>query len=106
MPERGVDRALTAEMLRRAIDFVPGLASVDVLRVWTGFRPATADKLPLLGPLPGAPTIFVAAGHEGLGITTSLASAAIIRDQLLGRRSPIDTLAFAPDRPHRRKASA
>ena len=44
----------------------PSLRSV---RTWTGFRPSTADKLPLIGPWPETPGLYLAAGHEGLGIT-------------------------------------
>ena len=36
-------------MLRRAFGFLPGLASLAALRTWVGFRPATPDKLPLIG---------------------------------------------------------
>ncbi len=89
---------MIAEMLRRASYYVPELASLSATRVWTGFRPATPDKLPLIGPWPEDKTLFLAAGHEGLGITTSLATAKIIASQILSRRSAIPVEPYLPAR--------
>jgi D-hydroxyproline dehydrogenase subunit beta len=89
---------MIAEMLRRAAHYIPELASLSATRVWTGFRPATPDKLPLIGPWPEDKTLFVAAGHEGLGITTSLATAKIVASQILSRRSAIPVEPYLPAR--------
>lgn len=89
---------MIARMLRRASQFVPELGSLSATRVWTGFRPATPDKLPLIGPWPEDPTVFLAAGHEGLGITTSLATARIVSSQILARRSAIPVEPYLPAR--------
>ena len=93
-----VSRDVVRQLVDRALYFMPALAGVNVLRVWTGFRPATPDALPLVGSWPALSGVWVAAGHEGLGITTSLATAQIIADQLAGRRAAIDPLPYAPDR--------
>ena len=92
---------LLRRMLARAIEYLPGLQSLSALRVWTGFRAATPDKLPLVGPaeaLCGDPTLHLALGHEGLGITTSLATAELLVDGLLGRRSAIAVAPYLPAR--------
>lgn len=89
---------MIGEMLRRASHFVPELGSLSATRVWTGFRPATPDKLPLIGPWPEDKTLFVAAGHEGLGITTSLATAKIVATHILSRRSAIPVEPYLPAR--------
>ncbi len=47
----------------------PASTPSSVLRTWTGFRPATPDSRPLVGAW--EPRLWVAAGHEGLGITTA-----------------------------------
>jgi glycine/D-amino acid oxidase-like deaminating enzyme len=93
-----VNPAILQRMLERAVAFVPRLRDLSVIRCWTGFRPATPDKLPLVGrwdPVPGA---WIAAGHEGLGITTCLATAQLIADQLAGRQTEIDAMAYSPMR--------
>ena len=85
-------------MLERAIEFMPALAGLSMIRTWTGFRPATPDKLPLIGAWPATPGLWIAAGHEGLGITTSLGTAQLIADLVAGRAPPIDASPYAPTR--------
>jgi glycine/D-amino acid oxidase-like deaminating enzyme len=93
-----INRGVLGAMLRRAIAFLPELARLSVIRVWTGFRPATADKLPCIGPWDEVPGVWIAAGHEGLGITTSLGTAALLAELILGRTPPIDPAPFRPGR--------
>ena len=62
-------------MIDRARWFLPEIGALSAIRVWTGFRAATPDKLPLIGPCPEDESMFLATGHEGLGITTSLGTA-------------------------------
>ena len=101
-----VDDGILVRMLRRAQQYMPDLAGMSIIRVWTGFRAATPDKLPLIGPLPGDPTLFLATGHEGLGITTSLATARLLLDQLTGRPSAIAMEPYLPSRLVREHAHA
>jgi D-hydroxyproline dehydrogenase subunit beta len=93
-----INRALLASMLARAVDFMPALAEMSVIRTWTGFRPATADKLPLIGWWPAIPGLLIAAGHEGLGITTATATAEIVAALVTGNACGIDPGPFAADR--------
>ena len=96
--DASLDRRVLARMLARAVEFIPALARLSVIRAWTGFRPATPDKLPLIGAWPATPGLWIAAGHEGLGITTSLGTAQILADLIAGREPPIDATPFAPAR--------
>jgi glycine/D-amino acid oxidase-like deaminating enzyme len=92
---------ILGRMLERAQSYMPELAQLSGLRVWTGFRAATPDKLPLIGPAEGLSddrTLWLAAGFEGLGITNAPAAARLLVDQMLGRTSEI---AFAPYLPQR-----
>lgn len=84
-----VDQTILARMLRRAIEYLPALEHFSCIRVWTGLRAATPDDLPLIGPHPDRPGVWLATGHEGLGITTSLGTARLLADQLLGRSPAI-----------------
>ena len=85
-------------MLQRAALYMPAIASLNVLRVWTGFRPATPDNLPLIGPVPGDSTLWLAAGHEGLGITTALATAELLVTIMYGREPAIEPEPYLPAR--------
>jgi len=93
-----VDSAILARMVQRALHYMPGLGPISALRAWTGFRAATPDKLPLIGPWPGDPSVFLATGHEGLGITTSLGTARILADQITGSESEIAMEPYLPSR--------
>jgi D-hydroxyproline dehydrogenase subunit beta len=96
--EPSINRAILARMLRRAFDFLPGLAALSAIRSWIGFRPATADKLPLVGRWAPVPGLWIAAGHEGLGITTALGTAELLGDLVLGRAGVLDPAPFAAAR--------
>jgi glycine/D-amino acid oxidase-like deaminating enzyme len=93
-----LDRRVLGAMIARVVEYMPELASLSVIRTWTGFRPATPDKLPLIGPWPTTPGLWIAAGHEGLGITTSLGTAQLVADLVAGREPSIDPAPFAPAR--------
>lgn len=93
-----INRDILRRMLERARHFMPGLGDLSVIRCWTGFRPATMDKLPLIGRWEPTPGLWIAAGHEGLGITTSLATAQLIADQIAGRATAIPAAPFSPMR--------
>jgi glycine/D-amino acid oxidase-like deaminating enzyme len=84
-------------MLRRATLYLPGLSRLRALRTWVGFRPATPDHLPLVGRW--EPGLWVAAGHEGLGVTTAPATARLLTDLVLGRPPAIDPAPYDPRRP-------
>jgi glycine/D-amino acid oxidase-like deaminating enzyme len=93
-----IDYPILRRMTARAFEYMPGLGDLSTVRVWTGFRPATPDNLPYIGRLPGSNNVFIAAGHEGLGITTSLGTAELITDAILGRPSAIPPEPYSPSR--------
>lgn len=107
--DAAVEPEVLARMLRRAIEFLPGLADLNALRAWTGFRPATRDGLPLIGPAaPDASphqSTWLALGHEGLGVTTALGTAQLIAAQMLGRTAAIAAAPYLPSRPQAGNAS-
>jgi D-hydroxyproline dehydrogenase subunit beta len=96
--DRAVDPTILAHMLQRTREYMPEAENLSAIRAWTGFRAATPDKLPLIGPHHSKEGLFLAAGHEGLGITTSLATAELLVDQLLGRASKIAREPYLPSR--------
>jgi len=101
-----VDQDILVRMLRRAQEYMPGLGQMSTVRTWTGFRAATPDKLPLIGPWSGDKSLFVATGHEGLGITTSLGTARILVDQITGAKPEIPIEPYLPSRVAKEHAHA
>lgn len=96
--DESTNRDVLGRMLRRATEFLPGLASLSVIRTWTGFRPAAPDSLPLIGEWPELEGVWLAAGHEGLGITTSLGTARILAALIVGGEPEIDPAPYSPAR--------
>ncbi|MFM0202696.1 FAD-dependent oxidoreductase [Paraburkholderia fungorum] len=100
-----VEPAILARMLRRAVDYLPELAGLNAIRAWTGFRPASSDGLPLIGPAgffaddnAMHPATWLAVGHEGLGVTTALGTAKLLASQMLGQPAPFDATPYLPAR--------
>jgi glycine/D-amino acid oxidase-like deaminating enzyme len=103
---KGVDHEILARMLQRAQEYMPALKTMSAVRTWTGFRAATPDKLPLIGPACRDKSVFLATGHEGLGITTSLATARILVDQITGATPEIPIGPYLPSRAAQEHAHA
>ena len=93
-----IDTPILRRMLQRAVEYLPGLGQLVVTRCWAGHRAATPDKLPLIGPTPDNPKIWLATGHEGLGITTSLGTGKLLADLLLEQPTEIPAAPYAPAR--------
>ena len=93
-----VEGWMLAKMLRRAVDYMPGLAGLNAIRTWTGLRAASPDGLPLLGQHPQRPGLWLAVGHEGLGVTTAPGSADLLVAQLLGETPPLALAPYLPQR--------
>jgi glycine oxidase len=51
--------------------------------VRAGLRPASADGLPIIGPLPAAPRVIVATGHYRNGVLLAPVTAKIVSDYIL-----------------------
>jgi glycine/D-amino acid oxidase-like deaminating enzyme len=75
------------------------LAAARITRRQACYRPVTDDGIPLIGPVPGAPGVFVATGHGPWGIlnapATGLAMAELVAD---GAAKLVDLGPFDPAR--------
>ena len=95
---RDIEWRVLERMLTRAEEYMPGIGQLRAIRAWTGFRPATPDSLPLIGRVDAVAGLWLATGHEGLGITTSLGTARLLCDLITGRTPPIDPAPYSPSR--------
>lgn len=91
--------AVLRELAAKALVLFPFLAGVSAIRAYGGFRPYLPDHLPLIGQDPRLPGLWHATGHEGAGIGLSVATAEILRDQMLGGTPRLDPAPFGLDRP-------
>ena len=85
------------KMLDRAVEYMPMLAGLSVIRVWTGVRAATPDKLPLVGPTADS-SVLLAMGFEGLGITNAPGAARLVLHHITKAQIGLDPEPFLPSR--------
>jgi glycine oxidase len=96
--ERGFDRSVTAgavfELLRDAIELVPGVSELVIDELTCGLRPGTPDNGPIIGAgaLPG---LHWATGHYRNGILLAPVTAELVVASVQGADS---SSTFAPDR--------
>lgn len=98
----GFDPVLTAgglaAVLANALRVAPGLASARLREQRVGLRPQTPDGLPLLGPVPGCPGLWVATGMGPQGLTIGPLCGRLVADAVLGRPLDVDLAPFSPAR--------
>jgi glycine oxidase len=87
MEERGFDEAVTAgavhDLLRDAVEVVPGITELEVEGAGAGLRPGTPDNAPAIGPgeLEG---LHWATGHHRHGVLLAPLTADLVVDGLTG----------------------
>jgi D-amino-acid dehydrogenase len=78
------DSAGSASMPKPILDapaqYLTGVGTPTGLGFWHGFRPATPDSIPLIGPTRRFPNLLLATGHGTLGMTLSLVTGRLIAD--------------------------
>ena len=101
MEERGFDTTVTAgavfELLRDALELVPGVSELVIDELCAGLRPGTPDNLPAIGTgaLPG---LHWAVGHHRNGILLMPVTAELLAAELAGESPPPLAAAFDPGR--------
>ena len=100
------------ETMRRgaeiAIDFIPGLAHVPIIRSWTGVDGDTSDGVCVLGASETHPGLFHAFGFNGHGFLLGPAVGAVLTELILNgkTRTEIGGLGIGRFRPPRKKSPA
>ena len=65
---------------------------------WCGWRPMTPDSLPIIGPSPALANVWIAAGHNMLGLSMAPATGRLIAEMIAGESPHIDSRAYSPER--------
>ncbi len=84
-PERfvpGGDAAFLEHLAISLSDRFPGWADSEVVSAWAGVCTSTPDRRPLIGPVPGAPGLFVISGFNGFGVMRAGGAARRLSDLL------------------------
>ncbi|PDZ10705.1 glycine oxidase [Bacillus pseudomycoides] len=73
----------------RAIRFYPKMTDMMVIRSYAGLRPWTEDHLPIISRVEHIPNYYIAAGHEGDGISLAAVTGKVIEELLNERETSI-----------------
>ena len=71
----------------------PALAGIRVEHEWTGIMGFTPDRAPLVGPVPGSPGEYLAAGFHGHGMPMAFYAAKAVAEMIAGREPEV----FVPE---------
>lgn len=100
--EVGFDKSTTEEaralLLHHAVDIVPALAEVPVVKQWAGLRPGAPGGIPFIGAVPGVDNLFVNAGHYRNGLVLAPASAQLMADLVSGKKPVLNPAPYDPAR--------
>ncbi len=99
--EMGFDPSITAggvmDLLRDAWETLPGIYDLPVVETWVGFRPASRDDAPILGPT-ALDGLVMATGHHRNGILLAPITARAVADYVLSGEVPAAIAGFGIER--------
>ena len=99
---RGMNKDLNTDLLLRSLQraqrYAPGIAQAPIVRTWVGLRPYSIDNHPLIGPWDPVPGFYIAAGHEGLGISMAPITGLLLAQQIAGVTPTVNVAPYLPGR--------
>ncbi|KAK7293223.1 hypothetical protein RJT34_16086 [Clitoria ternatea] len=99
-----LDESVIGYIWKRAGEFFPKLRTLSLSdlsaarKVRIGLRPYMPDGKPMIGPVPGLSNVYIAAGHEGSGLSMALGTAEMVVDMVLGYPGKVNSAPFAVHR--------
>lgn len=93
-----VNHRIIQLMAKRTLRFYPKIADMTVIRTYTGLRPWTEDHLPIISPVEEIPGFFIAAGHEGDGISLAAITGKLMEEMLNEKESSLPLQPLRYDR--------
>jgi glycine oxidase len=99
--DAGFDKRVNPDVIQRLHQagamLVPNLGEGLIHQSWTGLRPCSADKLPVLGAT-SVEGLFAATGHYRDGIMLAPITARVLAGTMSGEVPSFDITAFLPNR--------
>ena len=101
-----IERTVGAGLREFLPKHFPALAGIRVEHEWTGIMGFTPDRAPLVGPVPGSPGEYLAAGFHGHGMPMAFYAAKAVAEMIAGREPEVFVPeAFLPSRFSRLRAA-
>jgi glycine/D-amino acid oxidase-like deaminating enzyme len=87
-------------MIERGVRVLPALEEASLVAHLAGVRPLAADRMPIIGPVPGLRGAILATGHGTKGIHLAPITAQMVKSLVLDARplGGVPAQAFIPDR--------
>jgi D-amino-acid dehydrogenase len=80
---------------RRAVKlYLNGIDELELIQIWSGFRPNTPDTMPIIERSRAYSNLILATGHDMLGMTHSLITGKLVSEIIDGRKPSIDLAPF------------
>ncbi|WP_257350891.1 NAD(P)/FAD-dependent oxidoreductase [Pseudalkalibacillus decolorationis] len=89
--DTSVDWDVVKSIARRCMRFYPKLSDMSLIRMYAGMRPWTEDHLPIVSKVDEYPGYYIAAGHEGDGISLAAITGKIISEMINEDPTSIET---------------
>ncbi|WP_085522709.1 NAD(P)/FAD-dependent oxidoreductase [Tuberibacillus sp. Marseille-P3662] len=84
-----VNQEVTKYIAKRAVRFYPKMADMMAIRTYAGLRPWTEDHLPIVSHVEEVPGFYIAAGHEGDGISLAAITGKVMEEMISGKEASI-----------------
>jgi D-amino-acid dehydrogenase len=98
----GYDRTIDPQRLQLlrdgAIPYLKEPFCEPVEEEWFGWRPMTYDGKPIIGPCPKMENVFIAAGHNMLGLSMAPATGQLVAELLSGKPPHVDPKPYSVER--------
>jgi D-amino-acid dehydrogenase len=80
---------------RRAVNlYLAGIDELELIQIWSGFRPNTPDTLPIIERNDAYANLILATGHDMLGMTHSLITGKLVSEIVGGKKPSVDLEPF------------
>ncbi len=96
------DESITARRVRAiyrgASEYLNLPVEPELVETWRGLRPCTPDGVPIIGQAPQIENLYLATGHQMLGLLSAPATGQLLADLLTGQVPQFDPVPFRADR--------
>ena len=91
-----VNYQVIKQIARRTLRFYPKMKDMQIIRFYAGLRPWVEDHLPIISHVDKVPGFYIAAGHEGDGISLAAITGKVMSEIITDTEIsiPIDPLRF------------
>jgi glycine oxidase len=93
--EKIITEEVRNELQQAAIHMVPALKNEDIIKQWSGLRPASPNGVPYVDEHPEVSDLYINTGHYRYEVITGLASAQLLTDIISKTDSFVDKKDYA-----------